>query len=124
MRVQGAMSIEKRRHIRIDSENLSHVIVENAEGPVNEGIGKTLNISESGILLETHFPMESGQGVDLTLALEEELLGGRGEVVHSRTDEQGISRTGIQFKDVDDATLRVLKQFVVLFRQQQSLNEL
>lgn len=118
------MSIEKRRHIRIDSENLSHVIVENAEGPVNEGIGKTLNISESGILLETHFPMESGQGVDLTLALEDELLEGKGEVVHSRTDEQGLSRTGIQFKDVDDATLRVLKQFVVLFRQQQSLNEL
>ena len=63
------MSIEKRRHIRIDSENLSHVAVEGGEGPVNEGIGKTLNISESGILLETHFTMESGQGVDLTLAI-------------------------------------------------------
>ncbi len=28
------MSIDKRRHIRIDSENLSHVIVEDGETPV------------------------------------------------------------------------------------------
>jgi c-di-GMP-binding flagellar brake protein YcgR len=118
------MSIEKRRHIRIDSENLSHVAVEDREGPVAEGIGKTLNISESGILLETHFPMESGQGVDLTLALEEELVTVKGEVVHCRIDDRGAARTGVRFRDLDDAALRVLKQFVVLFRQQRSLNEL
>ena len=118
------MSIEKRRHIRIDSENLSHVIVENGEETLQEGIGKTLNLSESGILLETHFSMESGQRVDLTLALGNELVEGNGEVVHSRTDPAGVSRTGIQFKDVDAETLRMLKKFVVLFRQQQSLEDL
>jgi c-di-GMP-binding flagellar brake protein YcgR len=120
----GDMSIEKRRHIRIDSENLSHVAVEDGTGPVGEGIGKTLNISESGILLETHFPVETGQGIDLTLALAEELIDLKGEVVHSRVDEKGVSRTGIRFKEMDAEGLRVLKQFVVLFRQQQSLDAL
>lgn len=118
------MSIDKRRHIRIDSENLSHVIVEDGETPVIEGLGKTLNISESGILLETHFPMASGQGIDLTLALAEELVELKGEVVHSRNAGNGISRTGIQFKALEPDALRGLKQFVVFFRQHQSLDDL
>jgi len=118
------MSIEQRRHIRIDSENLSHVIVEDGDVPVSEGIGKTLNLSESGILLETHFPMTTGQGVDLTLALAEDLMEIRGEVVHARTDDASLTRTGVQFKEVDADALKVLKKFVVLFKQQQSLDEL
>lgn len=118
------MGIEKRRHIRIDSENLSHVIVEGEGQPVNEGIGKTLNLSESGILLETHFPVDSGQEVDLYLALGEQLVSVRGAVIHSRPNENGVSRTGIQFRNVDDEAAAMLKQFVVLFKQQQSLNEL
>ncbi len=118
------MSIEKRRHIRIDSENLSHVTVKDDDGPVTEGIGKTLNLSESGILLETHFSMEREQGVDVTLALGDELVMVKGQVVHSRIDEQGLSRTGIQFADLDGDALRIMKQFVVIFRQQQSLDAL
>lgn len=118
------MSIDKRKHIRIDSENLSHIIVEDGNVPVNEGIGKTLNLSESGILLETHFPMECGQGVDLTLALAEDLIELQGEVVHSRLDEKGCFRAGVQFKELDADALRMLKQFVVLFKQHKSLNEL
>jgi len=47
--------MDKRRHIRIDSFNLSHVCLEEDGMVINECVGKTLNVSESGILLETRF---------------------------------------------------------------------
>lgn len=62
----------RRRYSRISSVNLTEVHVLDAEEIANCGIGKTLNISEGGILLETHFPIKINQFLNLTLALGDE----------------------------------------------------
>ena len=76
------MISEKRKHIRVNSLNLSHVAVDNREDNVKQAIGRTLNVSETGILLETHFPIESDQDVELTMGFEEDLVNLRGKVIH------------------------------------------
>ncbi len=115
------MGIENRRHIRIDAQNLSHIVVEENGATVYEGMGKTLNVSESGILLETHFKMEEKHVLEMTIAFEEEIVELKGRVVHCKApvnEEKQRYETGINFIDMDDPAFRRLKRFVVLFKQQ------
>ena len=67
-------SENKRKYQRIRSLNLSYICLDENNNIVKQGMGRTLNISESGILLETHFPIESEYSVLLTIALKEDLL--------------------------------------------------
>ena len=102
----------KRKHERIRSLNLSYVCLDEDDNIIKQGMGRTLNISESGILLETHFPIELGHVVQLTISLEEELLDIKGKPIHVRSREKGKYEVGIQFFELDQYTNRLLKQFI------------
>ena len=67
-------SEDKRKHQRIPSLNLSYICLDENNNIVKQGMGRTLNLSESGILLETHFPIELEYLVLMTIALKEDLL--------------------------------------------------
>ena len=110
------MIAEKRKHLRVNALNLSHVAVDDKETIVKQAIGRTLNVSESGILLETHFPIESDQNVELTLGFEENLVNLRGKVVHLLNGETGKFEMGIQFTDIDEDATGVIKDFIEKFR--------
>jgi len=112
------MENEKRRSLRINSLNLSNIGINEDNEIVRQAIGRTLNVSESGILLETHFPIESKQIVSLALALEDDLLNITGEVVYSRPGNGEKFETGIKFIDLDDHTRQILKVFIKEFRSQ------
>ena len=63
-------SENKRKHERIQSLNLSYICLDEDNNIVKQGMGRSLNISESGILLETHFPIEPNHTIQLTISLE------------------------------------------------------
>jgi hypothetical protein len=110
------MISEKRKHIRVNSLNLSHVAVDNREDNVKQAIGRTLNVSETGILLETHFPIESDQDVELTMGFEEDLVNLKGKVIHLLNGETGKFEMGIEFTDMDERAVAVIKEFIQKFR--------
>lgn len=112
-------TIEKRRHIRVNSLNLLYMCVNEDGEIVRQGMGRTLNVSESGILLETHFCIEPEQLLALTIAFEEELVDIRGRVVHCRKKENGKSESGIEFLEIDEAAFEILKKFIILFMESQ-----
>ena len=97
--------------------NLSHVAVDDREEAVKQAIGRTLNVSETGILLETHFPIESDQNVELTLGFEEDLVNLKGKVIHLLNGETGKFEMGIQFTDIDEEAILVIKDFINRFRE-------
>jgi hypothetical protein len=111
------MISEKRKHIRVNALNLSHVAVDDREEAVKQAIGRTLNVSETGILLETHFPIESDQNVELTLGFEEDLVNLKGKVIHLLNGETGKFEMGIQFTDIDEEAILVIKDFINRFRE-------
>ncbi len=111
------VTTEKRRHIRINSLNLSDVVVNEEGDIVLQGMGRTLNVSESGILLQTHFAIDLDQLVSMTIAFGEELLNLRGRVAHSKEGEDETSETGIEFFDVDEASLLMLRKFIKAFEE-------
>ena len=105
-------SKNKRKHERIKSLNLSYICLDEDENIIKQGMGRTLNISESGILLETHFPIEPNHLIQLTISLEEDLLDLRGKPVHVRSSDEGKYEIGIQFIDLDKDASKLLKKFI------------
>ena len=107
---------EKRKHARIDSLNLSYFCLDENNQIIKQGMGRTLNVSESGILLETHFPIDEKHTITLTLGLEEDLVEITGRPVHSRTNEDGKHEVGIEFVKTNKKAREVLKQFIDAFQ--------
>ena len=105
-------SKNKRKHERIQSLNLSYICIDEDENIVKQGMGRTLNLSETGILLETHFPIELNHVVQLTISLEEDLLDIKGKPVHVRPRDQGKYEIGIQFVELDPSASQIIKKFV------------
>ena len=105
-------SENKRKHERIQSLNLSYICIDEDENIVKQGMGRTLNLSETGILLETHFPIELNHVLQLTISLEEDLLDIKGKPVHVRPRDQGKYEIGIQFVELDPSTSQIIKKFV------------
>ena len=105
-------SENKRKHERIISLNLSYVCLDEEKNIIKQGMGRTLNLSESGLLLETHFPIESRHIVQMTISLEEDLLDISGKPIHMRLNETGKYEIGIQFFELDRDTYLILKKFI------------
>ena len=107
---------EKRRHIRIDSLNLSHITVTEEGVVVYQGMGRTLNVSESGILLETKYQIPPGDTLVVSIGLENDLMELEGKTVFAKETDPGMHETGIEFVAVDAALLPKLKAFIQAFQ--------
>lgn len=112
---------EKRRNQRIHSPNLlSYICVDEDNNEIIQGMGRTLNVSEGGILLETHVPLDPQYIVCLTIGMEDDLMDFRGHVAHHRKREDGKSESGIEFIEMDEQKRRFLKQYIIIFRGQEN----
>ncbi len=80
---------ERRQDRRIKSETLVHYNVLN-EGKYDEGIAKTLDISQSGMHLEMQKNGQPGDRLNLTVSHQEELVELEGKTVWSAGGKSGI----------------------------------
>ena len=80
-------------------------------------MGRTLNVSESGMLLETTFLVPANDPVIISLGLEDEILDVHGRVIYSKATEDGKFETGIEFTDLDDNTLPQLQRFIAALEE-------
>lgn len=110
----------KRKHHRVRSLNLlSYVCVDENQDVVRQGMGRTLDVSEGGILLETHAPIDLLHTISLTIGLEDDLTDITGKVVYCRAGEPGKFESGIEFQEKDEAGLRILQEYIKAFREQE-----
>lgn len=108
---------EKRLNNRISSKNLiSYVCTDQNDETVASGMGRTLNVSESGIMLETHDHIETDMNILLSIGLEEQLIDIKGKVVRSQQDDNGLFNIGIQFIDLDDEARQLITKFIEAFK--------
>lgn len=111
----GTRMKNNRRFERVDAIHLSYVCIDEEGNVVHEGMGRTLNVSEAGILLETPFCTEPGQTLNVTLAIGEELLDVNGRVV--RVDEKAeVCHTGVEFANLSGAERESIAKFIEMFR--------
>lgn len=114
-------TVDRRKQARLESLNLlSYVCFDGKGNAVHQGMGRTINVSRDGILLETHDPIEGGRTMELTIGLKDDLVNIRGDVVYSNVNQEKKVRTGIRFVNGDDQTLAVLKRFIKAFHEKKS----
>ncbi|SCY41009.1 PilZ domain-containing protein [Desulfoluna spongiiphila] len=110
--------MEKRKHARFNSTNLLSYACVNAENTVvQQGMGKTLDVSEGGILLETHVPIDPSHRVQLDIGFRDDVVEMTGDVAYTRTGETGRSESGIRFGEHSEKDHEVLLKFIEGFQK-------
>jgi len=95
--------VEKRKHPRVNINNLvSYRCMDDIGNQTKEGRGKSVNISQGGILIETHDPFEWQDILLLFIDIEDESVSIKGKVIYSNAANFGKFRTGIQFLETNE----------------------
>jgi hypothetical protein len=110
---------EKRKHPRFDSLNLSYICLDEDGQVVKQGMGRTLNLSESGILLEMYFPIAEGHTIILSIGLADEVIDVMGRLAHVHTTGQELYEIGIEFVDPGEQTLSCIRHFLRTLSQEE-----
>ncbi|MDY6905735.1 MAG: PilZ domain-containing protein [Thermodesulfobacteriota bacterium] len=112
------MTSTKRRHERIESLNLlSYACVDEAGEIVAQGMGRTLNVSEGGIMLETHESISTSR-IRLTIGFKDDVTEVEGQVAYTKEGGNQRSQTGIEFVRPDAEASNVIKRYIEAFNRQ------
>ena len=95
--------VEKRKHPRVNINNLiSYRYMYDNDNKTKEGRGKSVNISQGGILIETHDPFEWQDILLLSIDIKDESVSTKGKVIYCNAANFGKFRTGIQFLETNE----------------------
>jgi len=111
------MTEERRRHSRYGALNLLHFSAPPGDRPVIQGMGRTLNVSQTGLSLETHTPMEPGQRIALTVGLQEDLVVWEGRVVHCAQGPESAWVVGLVLDAMPESSREAFHRYIALFQQ-------
>lgn len=109
---------EQRRAERRDTMNFLDYEAVSAEGVITgRGMARTLNVSDTGLLLETGQFFDPGQLLRITLGLKERLVPLTGRVAHSRPIDDILCDTGIQFVEFTDSDRKIFHEYLASLDQ-------
>ena len=89
---------------------LDYEIISATGEVLGRGLARTLNVSESGLRLETGQFFEPGQKLRITLGLENDLVQVDGRVVNSQPETDDLCSTGFMFLEFDEADQKTYHQ--------------
>ena len=100
---------EKRASPRIRSLNLaSYVPKKDERQEYIISIGRTLDVSEGGAKIETHRKLARGVQLELEIAVEDQIISAKGEVLYSTDLGHGLFGIGIRFTSISEEDKRLL----------------
>lgn len=105
---------EKRESVRHDSLNLVSYILLNADNDIiSTGVGRTLNISCGGILLEIEDLVDDDiRTVRMEIALGDSIISLDGGVRFTLLTTQGYTEYGIQFRETSSESMEHLQKYL------------
>jgi len=114
------MVINEKRHCpRIQALTLiSYSCIGESEKIESQGMGRTLNISEEGILMETYVSIDPKYSIALSIGLEDELINITGQIIYSKPGKNEKFETGIEFLETDKSTIEILRKYIKAFSEQ------
>jgi len=95
---------------------ISYTGVDRDKNEISGRVGRTLNISECGILLETHVPLAPQSSIFLEIGLGEDIVRLTGIVVYCKDSRGKFFQTGIDFIDCFGEKDLVLKRYIDAFK--------
>lgn len=103
-----------RRHDRIRSVNIISFDCINEKGKlVKRGIGRTLNVSQGGILLETYIPVDPKYTLLLTIDMEDDLVTDiEAEIIYCKPGKDGKYESGLKFRSTSEVIKGVVNKHI------------
>jgi c-di-GMP-binding flagellar brake protein YcgR len=112
--------INKRKNPRVKISNgISYVCIDENGNEIEQGMGKTIDISLGGMLIETSVPIESKYILIATIDLEGNLIEIRGKIANSKKIESGEFLNGIQFLETPERQIKIIAEFIKVHRYRQ-----
>ena len=107
------VEMERRKNPRKKSLNLVDYVLLDEEGrAISRGMGRTSNVGEGGLLLETRTALNKGQRVLITVGLEDYMLELKGRVVYTTPADDKDCRAGIEFLEINQAAREILRPYI------------
>lgn len=112
------MENERRNKERTQAINLLDYQVIDRQGQAGAySLGRTLNISDDGMLMEPQTKMELGELVLITLDLGEKLVQISGKIIHASGNKGGAYRAGIKFFNISDDERLAINNYISIFKR-------
>ena len=88
--------VEKRKSPRIGSINLSYICLDKDNNVIQQAMARTLNISERGFLIETHFPVKKEYTMMASIGIEDNTIDIKGKIIHCQPLGDGKYIAGVE----------------------------
>ena len=108
--------IDRRSHQRIKTENpLSYVSLDGDGIPVNQGMGRALNLSKGGLRIETKVPVEDYYIKLTSIGMKNELINIKVKIVYCNEEEPKNFRIGVSFIDANERIQKIISGMVKVY---------
>ena len=108
--------MEQRKYPRVETCNLISYLLIRTNGEITEqGMGRALNISQGGILLETTRLISSEHISLMAVDLDNNLIEIKGNVVYSRGNGFGMIQNGVRFEGQHDEIIQFAARLIKAF---------
>lgn len=114
-------TIEKRAYPRVPTCNLISYVTVSSDGRQSDHrMGRALDISQTGIYLETARQVKSEFVSLMTSDVNNKLIEIKGRVAYSRENGGGMYRTGIRFEGAHDENIGFVKKLIRVYHNRRT----
>ena len=108
---------ERRDSIRLNMDYPAlYTRFDNQGRACDQKISHSMNVSLGGVKLQSSFPVDSGETLDISMALGENLVTFKGRVAYVKGSEDQGFELGISIEDIDNQDKISLTRFIYYFR--------
>lgn len=101
------MQFKARGAKRFESENLlSYQLFDENKQVINQGVAKTLDISKTGVSIETFWDMQIGNRIELTMGIGADVVKAMGTIKNSKVHGKKTFQVGIEFDFLSEEDLK------------------
>jgi hypothetical protein len=113
---------DRRKFPRVRTDNpITYALINEKGSKIGQGIGRSINVSQSGMLLETCEYIGSKYIFLVTTDLEENLVEIVGKVVFSREVSKSVFNSGIHFMGDHEDNVKFRRDLIRVFHRRNVL---
>jgi c-di-GMP-binding flagellar brake protein YcgR len=106
----------QRQYARVETCNLiSYACIDDQGTMIKQGMGKALDISQNGLMLESGYPIESEYISLMSADPDDRLVNIVGKVAHTRRSQTGSYKIGIRFTGSHEENVRFATSLIKTF---------
>jgi c-di-GMP-binding flagellar brake protein YcgR len=106
----------QRQYARVETCNLiSYACIDDQGTMIKQGMGKALDISQNGLMLESGYPIESEYVSLMSADPDDRLVNIVGKVAHTRRSPSGNYKIGIRFTGSHDENVQFAASLIKTF---------